>query len=103
MVVVPASKTAWNSLRFQVFGFGILTFGHNLWKIVNFSTHLTTETTTINAIDFRYNRITDKNVVYLHDKAISNILICLQIEDIPEMFLFLNCKRDMHCLHCWLR
>ena len=76
MVVVPASKTAWNSLKFQVFGFGILTFGQNLRKIVNFSTHLTTVTTIINAIDFRYNRITDKNVVYLHDKAISNILIC---------------------------
>ena len=61
MVVVPASKTAWNSLKFQVFGFGILTFGQNLWKIVNFSAHLTTLTTIINAIDFRYNRITDKD------------------------------------------
>ena len=79
MVVVPASKTAWNSLKFQVFGFGILTFGQNLWKIVNFSTHLTAGTTIINAIDFRYNRITDKNAVYLHDKAISNILIFLQM------------------------
>ena len=33
----------------------------------------------MNATDFRYNRITDKNVVYLHDKAISNILIFLQV------------------------
>ena len=44
-----------------------MTFGQNLWKIVNFSTHLTTVTTIINAIDFRYNRITDKNVVYLQN------------------------------------
>ena len=79
MVVVPVSQSAWNSLKFQVFGLGILTFGQNQWKIVLFSTYLTAVTTIINSIDFRYNRITDKNVVYLHDKAISNILIFLQM------------------------
>ena len=52
MAVVPAAESAWNTLKFQVFGLGILTFGQKEWKTDVFSTFYTALTTIINAIDF---------------------------------------------------
>ena len=61
MAVVPLSRSGWNTLKFQVFVLGILTFGQKLFNTVDFPTFYTAITTIIKAIDIRYIGSTDKN------------------------------------------